>query len=369
MIRVEAMSVQAGAFRMGGIDLAVQRGEYFVLLGPPGSGKTVFLESLCGLKRIDVGRISIGGRDVTRCEPRERGIGYVPQDYAVFPHLTVGENIAFGLKTKKEKCADSDPVAKCAVAKCAEMLAIGHLLERSVAGLSGGERQRVALARALVLEPEVLLLDEPVSALDEATRQDVCAEIRRIQRELGITTIHVSHNLEEALSVADRAGILHGGAFQQIGTLGELMRRPRNLFTARFMRCSNIYTAVADARSGAVGTGAERAEGDTPTTRVRIGDTALILPGEHRGTVTVIIRPEYVLLARPDDPSSVAENRVPVLLVRAVDLGNTMRVDLSGPFDVTANVTHDLFARLGAEPGQELAVLLPPEKMHVIAGG
>lgn len=229
MIRTEEITFRVGAFKLQRLSMQIAKGEYLILLGPPGSGKTVFLECICGLKRLELGKIFIDGRDVTNLEPRLRGIGYVPQDYALFPHLSVEQNIAFGLRVRGR--------AEGKVIETADLLGIRQLLPRPIAGLSGGEKQRVALARALVLQPKILLLDEPVSALDEVTRQEVCAQLRSIQHNLELTTIHVSHNLEEAFSVADRAAILHQDVLKQIGTMDELSLRPNSDFVARFMRC------------------------------------------------------------------------------------------------------------------------------------
>jgi len=232
MIRTEEISFHIGTFGLQRLSIDIAKGEYFILLGPPGSGKTIFLECLCGLKRIDSGRIYIDGRQVTDLEPRARGIGYVPQDYALFPHLSVERNIAFGLRVRGYQ----NKQTKAKIAEAADLLDIQRLLSRRIHGLSGGEKQRVALARALVLHPKILLLDEPVSALDEVTRQEVCAQLLEIQRRLGLTTIHVSHNLEEAFSVADRAAILKEGTLLQAGPLDELLGKPNSKFVARFMR-------------------------------------------------------------------------------------------------------------------------------------
>lgn len=232
MIRTEEMSFRIGTFQLQRLSINIAKGEYFILLGPPGSGKTIFLECLCGLKRISSGQIYIDGRNVTNLEPRTREIGYVPQDYALFPHLSVERNIAFGLRVRGYK--NEEIQAK--ITETAELLDIQRLLRRRIHGLSGGEKQRVALARALVLQPKILLLDEPVCALDEVTRQEVCAQLLGIQRRLGLTTIHVSHNLEEAFTVADRAAILNEGILQQVGPLNELLDKPNSKFVARFMR-------------------------------------------------------------------------------------------------------------------------------------
>ncbi|MHC4911979.1 MAG: ABC transporter ATP-binding protein, partial [Planctomycetota bacterium] len=229
MIRTDGLSFRIGDFQLCQLGLEVARGEYFVLLGPPGSGKTVFLECLCGLNKIDSGKIYIDGCEVTGLEPRARSVGYVPQDFALFPHLSVSQNIGFGFRFRGHQCKDVD--AK--VTETADLLGIRDLLSRRTGGLSGGEKQRIALARALLVQPKVLLLDEPVCALDELTRQDVCIQISRIQRRLDLTTIHVSHNLEEAFSVADRAAVLCAGVLQQVGSMDELLRKPNSEFVAR----------------------------------------------------------------------------------------------------------------------------------------
>lgn len=239
MIRAEAIRFAVGDFRLGEISLELPHGEYFVLLGAPGSGKSLFLDCLCGLNRIDSGRITIGGRDVTDLEPCERGVGYVPQDYALFPHLSVAQNIGFGLRARGLSAAKISEK----VDGVAGQLDIAHLLKRWPLGLSGGEKQRVALARALVVDPNVLLLDEPVSALDEALRAEVCVELRRVQRETGTTTIHVCHNFEETRIVADRVGLLRAGRLVQLGTPAEVFAHPVDTEAARFLRVGSVAPA------------------------------------------------------------------------------------------------------------------------------
>ncbi|MHC4540517.1 MAG: ATP-binding cassette domain-containing protein, partial [Planctomycetota bacterium] len=294
------------------------------------------------------GRIHIAEHDVTELEPRTRGIGYVPQDYALFPHLSVEENIAFGLRV--HGCA------RVNVTETANLLGIRHLLRRPIEGLSGGEKQRVALARALVLKPKVLLLDEPVCALDEVTRQDVCAQLLRIQRQLGLTTVHVSHNLEEAFSVADRAAILHQGVLQQVGSLDTLLRKPKSEFVARFMRCENILEA--------------RVKEQNPSgsnTVVEIAALELQIPGCRSGKVQFMIRPEDVQVRCGSAPDGRSENTFSLTLVRWRDCGGYVRAELTGPVNLVAHMTHGAFAGLKAKHQPSVVVQMGLEHIHVLS--
>ncbi|MHC4461030.1 MAG: ABC transporter ATP-binding protein [Planctomycetota bacterium] len=357
MIRTVRLSFSVGAFRLDQFNLEVAQGRYFVLLGPPGSGKTIFLECLCGLKRIKSGHIYIDGRDVTDLEPHMRDIGYVPQDYALFPHLSVERNIAFGLRVRRSRrrrgCRRGEISSK--VIQVAEILEIRHLLTRSTNALSGGEKQRVALARALVTEPKVLLLDEPVCALDEATRQNVCSLLHRIQRQLGLTTVHVSHNLEEAFSVADRAAILHQGTLQQIGPINQLLRQPQNEFVASFMRCDNLFCG-------------EGITSGPSHIQVRVGDVKLLIAGQHHGKIKFMIRPEDVLILPDRQHNSERENEFQVSLARSCDYGSYIRVELNGSLDLVAHLSHAAFAELKAKPQSDLIAVLHPENIHVLPG-
>ena len=232
MIRIRSLSLRAGDFCVRDVSLDLAAGEYFVLLGPNGSGKTLLIHCLCGLLRAESGSLVIGDRDVTGAEPRVRRIGYVPQDYGLFPHMNVARNLTFALRAAGRPHAD----ALRELAPLIDMLHLAHLLDHSPQTLSGGERQKVALARALALRPELLLLDEPVSALDGPTRAEVLEQLRTVQHQFGVTTMHVCHSIDEAETVADRAGVMIDGRLVQTGKLAELMARPANAEVARLLQ-------------------------------------------------------------------------------------------------------------------------------------
>ncbi len=200
MIALDDLTVQAGAFRLAGISLSIEEGQYGVLMGRTACGKTTILETVCGLKTALAGRIVLQGQDVTKVKAAERGIGYVPQDGALFTTLTVREHLAFALKIRNAPRA----VVVERVAELAGLLGIEGLLDRRPLGLSGGERQRVALGRALAAYPKILCLDEPLGCLDEATQEEMCELLQRICREVHITTLHVTHSMREARTLADR---------------------------------------------------------------------------------------------------------------------------------------------------------------------
>jgi len=210
MIRLDNISWHAGTFRLEGVSFAVPAGSYGVLMGRTGSGKTTLVEILCGLRAAAAGRVWIGGRDVTNLAPGERGIGYVPQDGAMFPTMTVREQLGFALLIRHRPAAE---IAQ-RVSELAQHLGVAHLLDRRPDGLSGGERQRVALGRALAAKPAVLLLDEPLSALDEEMRDEVGALLKRTQRELKLTALHITHSSREAAQLADVVFRLDEGRVQ-----------------------------------------------------------------------------------------------------------------------------------------------------------
>lgn len=213
MIVVEKLHLRVGTFELRELDFAVPHGEYAVCMGPTGSGKTTLLEAMCGLKPVTSGRIVLMGEEVTHRKPAERGIGYVPQDGALFDTMTVGEHLAFALEIRRWRRKEID----ARVDEMAALLEIEHLLARTPQGLSGGERQRVALGRALSFRPGILLLDEPLSALDEHARDEMHDLLKNVQRQTGVTALHVTHSREEARALADRVLQIEGGKLASYG--------------------------------------------------------------------------------------------------------------------------------------------------------
>jgi len=263
-----------------GVDLAVEPGEFVSLLGPSGCGKTTALRVLAGLERADGGTVRIGGTDVSGVPTNRRDLGMVFQAYSLFPHLDVAANTAFGLRMRKVAKSEASDRVRDALA----LVGLAHLAERYPHQLSGGQQQRVALARALVTEPRVLLLDEPLSALDAKVRVQLRDEIRRIQLRLGITTVFVTHDQEEALAVSDRIAVMNAGRIDQVGTPEELYRRPATAHVAEFVGMSSVLSAVvANGRATALGV-------ELPV----LGEPA-------DGPAMAFVRPENVRLGGPID--------------------------------------------------------------------
>jgi len=221
---------------VAGVDLTVHEGEFFTLLGPSGSGKTTLLRLIAGFERPDAGRIELGGRDVTSMPPHQRHTNTVFQDYALFPHMSVAQNIGYGLRIKGVPAAER----KRRVDRTLAMVRLAGLEQRRPNQLSGGQRQRVALARAVINEPEVLLLDEPLGALDLKLRQEMQIELKQIQKEVGITFVYVTHDQEEALTMSDRVAVMSNGRIEQIGSPVEVYEQPASEFVAGFIGISNV---------------------------------------------------------------------------------------------------------------------------------
>jgi iron(III) transport system ATP-binding protein len=219
-----------------GINLHIRPGEFFAFLGPSGCGKTTLLRLIAGFNQADGGEVLVGGRDVSHLPPWKRDVGMVFQSYALWPHMTVKRNVAFGLEERKLPQAEIDRRVTAAL----ELVGLAHLADRRPSQLSGGQQQRVAVARTIAIEPKVLLLDEPLSNLDAKMRVQVRRELRDLQRRLGLTTIFVTHDQEEANTICDRIAVMNDGIVQQVGTPMELYEKPANLFVASFLGTANI---------------------------------------------------------------------------------------------------------------------------------
>ncbi len=355
MIRVEGLNFSVGSFSLRDVTFEVEEGEYFVVLGPTGSGKTLLLECLCGLNRIDNGRIEIGGLDVTGLEPRRRGIGYVPQDYALFPHRTVEQNVAFGLTAARR----SAPSIRTRVKNTLNLVGIAHLADRRPARLSGGEKQRAALARALAVEPRVLLLDEPVSAVDAESRQHLCVELRRLQRDARIATVHVCHDFAEMLTVADRVAVVNAGRIVQVGTPNDVLERPTDRFVARFVRAGNIFDA--------------QARPDGATTRLECARGLVCRSSERAsGEVTFIVRPENIRVDRKTPEETDASlNAFAGTVKEVTDLGAVVSVTATtaSGLALLASLGKGRFRELAPSPGDQVFLSFLPADVHVLGGG
>lgn len=269
---------------INGLSLDIRPGEFFTLLGPSGCGKTTLLRMIIGFNSIEGGEIRVDSKVINKIPTNLRNMGMVFQNYAVFPHMSVAENVAFGLKTRKLPKAEIEKL----VDDILEVVKIKHLRDRMPDALSGGQQQRVALARAIVIHPQVLLMDEPLSNLDAKLRIEMRNAIKRIQQQIGITTVYVTHDQEEALAVSDRIAVMNGGVIQQTGTPQEIYQRPSNSFVATFIGLSNILSAKAYIANGVKGV-------DFGNYKVSMDNLKAVENGQE---VVVSVRPEEFLIAK-----------------------------------------------------------------------
>jgi putative spermidine/putrescine transport system ATP-binding protein len=291
-----------------GADLDLRDGEFLTLLGPSGSGKTTLLLAIAGLNEPDGGEIRIDGKLATYLPPFKRDLGMVFQNYALFPHMTIYDNIAFPLKMRRRSAADT----AAAVKRVLDIVQLPDLADRYPRQLSGGQQQRIALARALVYEPSVVLMDEPLGALDKKLRDRLQLEIKQLHQELGIAVLYVTHDQEEALVMSDRICLMRDGKIEQLGTPDDLYFRPRTVFAADFLGESNLLAGRVIGHDE----GLAKVELDDGTSLV--GTSAIRLePGQR---VRVMVRPEALRILRDDEA---ADNRLPAILRDAVMTGGT----------------------------------------------
>ena len=346
---IHDVHVDLKEFHLRGIDLQVAPGEYFVVLGPTGAGKTVLLETIAGLFQPHRGHILLGGRDITNTPPERRGTGFVYQDCALFPHLDVAANIAFGLKLRTSL---SSGTVERRVAEMSQLLSIHHLLHRSPGTLSGGERQRVALARALVMEPSILLLDEPLSALDPETREGLQRELARIHGELNTTTLHVTHDFEEAVALADRIGVVHQGRIVQLGTPEEIFRQPASPFVARFVTVRNVFA------------GRLVQEREAGHTTFATDGLELTVVTDLLGPAHASIRPEDIFVST-EPIRSAPRNSYQGSVLRIADRGTLVYVTVDVPPVFVCGVTRYTLEEMALRPGSKVHIAFKPSSVHV----
>jgi molybdate/tungstate transport system ATP-binding protein len=347
MIRIDNLHVELGEFAIKGLNLTIGDHEYFIILGPTGAGKTVLLESIAGLNPVKKGSIWLNEKNITGLKPEKREVSIVYQDHALFPHLSVKENILFGLKLRGKPASE----VRGTLDWLTELLGIENLLDRKPLTLSGGERQKVALARALSIRPEILLLDEPLSALDPETREDVQEELRNLHKLLNNTIVHVTHDFEEALALGDRVAVIGDGRVRQVGTPEQIFRRPESSFVAHFALVRNIFRGEIQ--------------------KSRSGKAIFIAPGLKLEVISNIEGPGCAAL-RPEDlrislypPVSAFLNVFPGTVTGVIDKGATVQVTVNIPPVLKSLVTRSEYSSLGLKIGDRVFVSADPASIHV----
>ncbi|MEW2527218.1 ABC transporter ATP-binding protein [Streptomyces sp. NPDC047071] len=344
-VRLTGISKTYGSFTaVHPLDLTVPQGSFYALLGASGCGKTTTLRMIAGLEEPSSGTVCLGEQDVTALPPYKRPVNTVFQSYALFPHLDIFENVAFGLRRRGIKSV------KKQVGEMLDLVQLGEQARKKPHQLSGGQQQRVAVARALINHPKVLLLDEPLGALDLKLRRQMQLELKRIQTEVGITFVHVTHDQEEAMTMADTVAVMNGGRVEQQGAPAELYENPRTTFVANFLGTSNFITAEVDSTAG-------------DDVVLRTGDGKLLLPGARcsaatspGGKVLVGVRPEKITLTHADDAGTVPDgrNRITGRVVASSFIGVSTQYVVDSPvcdaFEVYAqNIERDTRLTPGAE--------------------
>ncbi|WAI00198.1 ABC transporter ATP-binding protein [Methanogenium organophilum] len=350
MIEFENVSVELGDFRLNDLSLRVEKGDYYFVIGPSGAGKTIILEAIAGLHHPDSGRVLIDGKDVSGIPPEKRNIALVYQDYSLFPHMSVCDNIAFGLKLQKLSKAEIET----RVSAVLNRFGIGHLKDRAPYTMSGGEQQRVALARALVTDPDVLLLDEPLSAMDQVNRDKFVADLRAIHRESGLTIVHVTHSREEALSLATRVAVIIDGTLEQEGGRDEVFRKPPNRKVGRFVGIENVFGGTV-AGSGAGGS-VITVEGCS----IRTGD---VVPED--ASVCVFIRAADVSVRRAGMKADDEYNCFPAIIEEVTPRESFFLLRVSFGITLFALATEQEIKEKGIVPGGAVSVSFLPEAVHV----
>ncbi|MDI6888074.1 MAG: tungstate ABC transporter ATP-binding protein WtpC [Methanocellales archaeon] len=349
MIEIKGLSKNWRGFSLKNVNLRVEKGEYFIILGPTAAGKTLLLELIAGFCEPNEGGIWINDKNVTRMTPEKRGTGFVYQDYSLFPHLTVKENIEFGLKIKGMPKSRIEEKSK----EIMDILGISHLSHRRPRTLSGGEQQRVAIARGIVIEPSVMLLDEPLNALDARTQIQLRGELKKIHREAKLTTIHVTHDQTEAMVLADRIGVMMNGEIVQTGSPEEIFHFPLNERVAEFVGVENIIEGMVTSNEEGVAT-------------IRIDDHIMeaISSAKVGDRVRVCLRPESITIA-PSKTLSSARNSFSGMITQLVPLGATCRIEIDCGFPLISLVTKTSAEDLGLRVGKGVCASFKASSVHV----
>jgi ABC-type Fe3+/spermidine/putrescine transport system ATPase subunit len=347
-LQLENISKTWQGFALKNINLTVNDGDYFIILGPTGAGKTLLLETIMGFNKPDIGRILINGLDVTSELPEKRKIGYVPQNVALFPHMTVRQNIEFGLKmhniAKTERQKKLDPIL--------QLLKLEKLESRKPTTLSGGEKQKVSLARVLAIDPKLILLDEPLTSVDAETGRDLRKELKHINKDHGKTVVHVTHNLVEGYNLADRAALMKAGEIVQTGKVQEVFSKPSNVFAAKFLGWENIFNAKV-------------LHSDEGFSDLEIDGVRLRVAGKIQGTEkTVAIRPEDIEIQQ--SPTKDKINTFEGTLVDHEEAGYVAMITVDVGFLLKVIVTKRAFVKLSLEEGKRVWLQIKDDVIRIV---
>jgi len=338
MLEIKGLSARRQYFSIEDVSLTVQDGEYFVLLGPTGGGKTVLLESIAGIKGITGGQILIDGKDVTSLTAQERKIGFAHQKYTLFRHLPVRGNISYGVQWQNKSQKEIDD----AIDRVVELLNLQDLLDRAPYGLSGGESQKICLARAIAEEPDLLILDEPLGSVDAESREITERELKETHKRLGLTTIHVTHDFEEAIALGDRMAVMIGGSVLQVGTPDEVFRHPNCEAVARFLMTRNILDG--EVQDGPDGQGV-----------FCLDEKKLTVTTDLRGRRQASIRPECISIS-VDAPDEGTDNTLEGTITYISNRGSIAHVWVDIPPELVSLVLRPTFEEMGLEEGQRIYI-------------
>jgi molybdate/tungstate transport system ATP-binding protein len=347
MIRISNLHIELGEFILKDLNLTINDHEYFIVLGPTGAGKTVLLESIAGLNPVKNGNIQLNGRDITYLKPENREISMVYQDHVLFPHLSVKENIIFGLKLRKK----SEGEIKESLEWLTGLLDVANLLNRRPLTLSGGEKQKVALARALVTRPEILLLDEPLSALDPENREEVQEELRILHKVLNNTIIHVTHDFEEAMALGTQVAVIGGGKLRQVGTPDQIFYHPESSFVARFALVRNILRGETQRNKG--------------NTVFKMPDLELEVVSDIEGPCYAAIRPENLRISENSIDSAspnVFQGRVMGIVVNK---GAGVQITVNIPTVIKALVSYQQYSAMELKIGKTVYLSVGPSAVQI----